>query len=317
VTAPWWAAFGPTETSVDCGDRQHRMRWADGTLQAVDHTDAEGESVLAALGGSTTPCIDLVRAWGTHAEDLRVLAIGPRSGKDTLRITPGLLDELKSSGTLFGGPLGRAGRVALARRRIASFRSPSGGGFAGHARQPRRPQHHNLVRLRSGWLGLSVHEDEEPADTGMLKLLALGPAFQFRLSGAVAHAWSADGQHAAECATVRPMLIAALAGRLAPAVAGWLRIEADRVEVSLHDGPGSGTVESSGSAAARQIRARLPVSWLARVWAPGLAVVDGHLVLSVQQASWPTARVLGLKAPDADPVELRVRNSARGWAISA
>jgi hypothetical protein len=192
VTAPWWAAVGPAETSIGCGNRQHRMRWADGTLQAVDHADAEGESVLAALGGSTTPCIDLVRAWGTHADDLRVLAIGPRSGKDTLNVTPQLLDELGSLvGGLFGGlpwPTSRAGHLALLRHRGILLR---GGSFVGQARMLKRPLHRRL--MGPGWAGLRAQQNEEPPSDGLLRLLALGSTFQFRLSGAVAHAWSADG----------------------------------------------------------------------------------------------------------------------------
>ncbi|HEX3965256.1 MAG TPA: hypothetical protein VHZ03_52860 [Trebonia sp.] len=65
-----------------------------------------------------------------------------------------------------------------------------------------------------------------PARTEMLGLLALGPAFQFRLAGSVAAAWSARGDHHAGR---RPELAVALTGRLAPVVAEWPGVDPDLV----------------------------------------------------------------------------------------
>jgi hypothetical protein len=312
VTAPWWAAFGPAEASNACGRDQHRVGWAEGALLALDHADAEGESVLAALGGAATPCVDLVRAWGTHGDDLRVLAIGPRSAKDTLTITHSVVDELVSHAGWPGGPFGRPALAALLRHQ-ARLGSSGGGSFASAGWSGHSPGRMATWRASAGWPG---HQPEEPASVGLLRLLALGPAFQLRLSGAVAHAWSADGQHAADRARVRPTMTAALAGRLAPAVAQWLGIDAGQVGVRLYDGDGWGEVESAGSASARRVRAGLPAGWLAGVWAPGLAVVDRHLVVSVQGAQWPTAHVLAVPAPGRPPVELDVRRGQRGWTIA-
>ncbi|HEY2238188.1 MAG TPA: hypothetical protein VGI21_05335, partial [Streptosporangiaceae bacterium] len=55
------------------------------------------------------------------------------------------------------------------------------------------------------------------------------------------------------------------------------------------------------------LHAALPVAWLATVWAPGLAVVGGHLVVAVEQAAHPEATVLAVPAPGHDPVRLTVR----------
>ena len=49
------------------------------------------------------------------------------------------------------------------------------------------------------------------------------------------------------------------------------------------------------------------MSWLATVWAPGLAVVAGHLVVAVEQAAWPDATVLAVPAPGSPPVRFGVR----------
>jgi hypothetical protein len=143
-----------------------------------------------------------------------------------------------------------------------------------------------------------------------LRLLALGPAFQFRLAGAVTAAWAADTR-ARERATRRPELTAALTGRVAPAVAEWIGISPDAVTVTpLEDShqqrPPWGSVEALGTGSSRLVRASLPVGWLASVWACGLAVVGGHLVVAVEEPGWPRARVLALPEPGAAPVSLDV-----------
>ncbi len=312
MTAPWWAAFGPAEAGLTCDGSRHRVGWSEGALRALDHADPEGESVLAALGGGTTPCVELVRAWGTHGDDLRVLAVGPRSAKDTLTISPRVLDELSAPASWTGAPFRHPARVALLRHQIART-SSSGGGFvrAGWSGLP--PGQMSAWRASAGRPG---SERDELAGMSLLRLLALGHAFQLRLCGAVAHAWSTDGQHSAERAGVRPTMTAALAGRLAPAAARWLGIDPGQVQAALHDEPGWGEIEWAASASARRVRARLPADWVARVWAPGLAVVGGHLVVSVQHAEWPTARVLAVRAPGRAPVELGVTHGQRGWTIT-
>jgi hypothetical protein len=59
----------------------------------------------------------------------------------------------------------------------------------------------------------------------------------------------------------------------------------------------------------------LPFRWLARVWAPGLAVLAGHLVVDVLAVSWPRARVLALPKPGAKPHELSVTNDGESWTL--
>ena len=154
--------------------------------------------------------------------------------------------------------------------------------------------------------------------TEMLRLLALGPAFQFRLAAAVAAAWSpSSGHHAGR----RPELAAALTGRLAPAVAEWLGIDPDWVTADPVERAEAWALETFGGGAARRVRASLPFDWLAQVWACGLAVVDGHLVVAVEQPGWPHARVRALRDPGATLVELDVvaidEAPLPHWAISA
>ena len=133
----------------------------------------------------------------------------------------------------------------------------------------------------------------------LLSLFALGRDFQLRLSAQVAAAWSGDvpAGPARGQGNAQPALVAALAGRLAPAAGPWAGLDPDAVRATLHEGPGWGSVEGDGSG----LRAALPLGWLARVWAPGFPVADGHLVVDVLEVSWPQVRVLGLPAPGRSP----------------
>jgi hypothetical protein len=263
MTSPWWAAFGPADYQVRCGAGLHRLLWADGALRPADHADADGELVIVALGGRATPCLELVRVWDRHCDDLSVLAVGPRSADDQLTLSAEAIAELMP---------------------VPTFIQP---------------------------IPVPDEHAEVPA------LMALGQPFQFGLSGAVAHAWSADGEHAGGLAEAWPTLTAALAGRFAPVAAQWLGIDPDDVETSIHPGSGWGAIELTGSAGGQTLRGALPVSWLARVWAPGLGLVGGHLVVSVLQAAWPVAQVLALDRPGASPVELRLRHTAGAWSVAA
>jgi len=342
VSPAWWAAFGPAEAQLRCGDAQHRLRWADGTLEAVDHPDAEGELVLGALGGDTSPCLDVVAAWGKHCDDLTALAIGPRSASDQLTIPASVLDEITAasgSGQAYHG-LGNPAAQAVS---VMSFRAPvarlstviaaSSGGSPRHIRRRvaaramvlrrrRMLRGHASYGLAYGWHGRaplrwrgSIAFDEARAE--LIRLLALGPSFQFRLSAAVAHAWSADGAKTGRAERARPALTAALAGRLAPAAAGWLDIDPEDVEVAVHYGANWGEFALIKSAGTGRLQARLPVGWLASVWAPGFAVVDRHMIVSVLDAAWPTARVLAVRSPGQDPVEQTIRSDNGHWSVTS
>jgi hypothetical protein len=324
--APWWAAFGPAETQVKCGESMHTLRWADGALAAADHQDAEGELVLAALGGDTTPCVSLIQSWGQRSDDLAVLAVGPRSAADQLAVTPGWLDQEDGGGGGFFGPVASLTSRRIVRARLrAVARGQTSYGSAGGMRSsagfrpspaPMRRPGHRPARLMRGW-----SEPPHPR-AELVELLALGLPFQLRLSAAVAQAWSADGQHAGRAGQVRPALTAALWGRAAPAAAGWLGIDASQIDATVHDGPGWGEAEwaaraAGGSGHERRLRLALPVGWLAAVWAPGLAVVGDHLVVAVQQAAWPTAQVLAIRQPGGTPVELSIKHSGSDWAVTS
>jgi hypothetical protein len=310
----WWQALPPAEATIRCGEREHVIRWADGSLTLPAHPDAEAELVLGALGGQSAECVELAQMWGRHGDDLDVLALGPRSAADRLTITR---DEIgwatpqvpSGPGTPAGPPraAGSGAPQAYQSRLIttlmgrAGVRAP-GSPFAIAATGPPGPA--------SGPGFFAQHSPDPDRDRRwasrieLLSLFALGPPFQLRLAGAVAT--SLDGQ--AQAAN-RPRLAAALAGRLAPAAGEWLGIDPDRVMATVHEGPGWGKLELTGTGDARSLRASLPLAWLARVWACGLAVAGGHLIVAVRTARWPDAEVLAVPEPGAEPVVLRMRGS--------
>ena len=220
-----------------------------------------------------------------------MLAIGPRGPADQIPVS---WDDVESAAQADPpGPAGhRGGRVVprpAALRQLASPPPPAAAG-ALSARRQREQEEAQRGRLRR---------------SDMLSLLALGYGFQVRLAGqvAAAHADRPDDR-------ARPALVAAMTGRLALAAENWLGIDPDQVVVSLHTGPGWGATELAGRGEQRRLRVSLPAGWLARVWACGLTLTSGHLVVAVEAAGWPDARVLGLRVPGAEPVPLDVHASA-------
>ena len=292
---PWYACLPDCEASVPCGPGTHAVRWEAGSLVLPEHPDAEAELVLAALGGEKARCVEVAEAWHRHTDDLSVLAIGPRGPADEIGIG---WDDVAAAqpgaggGFVFTGSYAAAAQAAV---RPAAGLNPSVP--AAVQRRRRRAQEElELVRRRR---------------TDMLSLLALGYGFQVRLAGTVAAAHADAASEVVE-GRARPALVAAVAGRLGPVAEQWLGIDPDQVVVSLHPGPGWGSVELTGRGEQRRLLVALPVMWLARVWAAGLALVDRHLVVAVERAGWPDARVLGLRAPGAEPEQIDVHDGGVG-----
>ena len=279
---PWFTSLPPCETLVPCGQGRHSVRWEAGELRLPSHADPEAELVLAALGGDKARCVEIAEAWQRHTADLTVLGIGPRGPADEVVVSWDDVDAAEQAargGT--GGP-GRWGwrlasppRAAMAR---AAIRHQQYQEEAGEASQRR---------------------------LDMLSLLALGTGFQVRLAGQVVAAHADRLDEPEELGrTIRSVLTAALAGRVALVAEQWLGIDPDQVEASLYRGAGWGSVELTGRGEQRRLRVSLPAWWLARVWASGLALTGRHLVVAVERAGWPDAQVLALRAPGAEPVSL-------------
>lgn len=109
----------------------HPVRWEDGAFSLPAHPDAEGELVLAALGGEKAGCVELAEAWGRHADDLGILAVGPRSAADTITVTWQDVEEFRCGPS--GGPprVHRVPRRAGPGRMTVSAAGPVPAGAAG------------------------------------------------------------------------------------------------------------------------------------------------------------------------------------------
>jgi hypothetical protein len=293
----WFGCLPSCEALLPCGRGRHIVRWEAGELRLLSHPDAEAELVLAALGGEKARCVEVAQAWERHAEDLSMLAIGPRGPADEIAVSWDDVDAAAQASQRGGqaGYLPRAGGPGRGPRPMAGTPAPM------------------VARLQARHQ--QAMQDMERAArrrNDMLSLLALGYGFQVRLMGQVAEAHADRPEEAME--KIRPRLVAAITARLAPVAEEWLGIDPDQVVVTLHRGPGWGSAELTGRAEQRRLRVSLPAGWLAGVWAAGLALTGRHLVVAVARAGWPGARVLALRAPGTEPVPLDVHATAPGPA---
>jgi hypothetical protein len=310
---PWWAAFPDLETTVQCDGAGHRLRWARGELIAANHPDTESEIAFAALGGALPECVAVAEAWRRHRDDLDVLALGPRSPADALDASGGWLDWLQPLGPLWEG----------------ADQSPGLRGGSGPGAGPSPRPQSGTERRRRSWpkpLTISVYSPPGTGDQAnvrrneLLSLFALGPGFQLRLSATVAAAWSRHRTQEADPAGVgpgraRPALIAALAGRLAPAAGSWLGIDPDEVVATLSGDSGWDSVRLDRANGSSRLHVSLPAEWLARVWAPGLAVVGDYLVLDVLDVAWPQASVRAVPRLATRAVTLTIVHDAGRWTV--
>lgn len=289
----WFLSLPPCEAPVPCGGGTHTVRWAAGSFELPSHPDAEAELVLAALGGEKAGCVMIAEAWHRHTEDLSMLMIGPRHSGDHITVT---WDSVGTAGAASSQP----GLAPVAGPSPSTSPPRPGSG----PRALRQAIQAEMDRARQ-------------RKTDVFSLLALGPAFGFRLAGHVAAA------HAGQLAEAdRPALSAAIYGRAALIAEEWIGIDPDQVAGELAGGQTWGAVELTGKGAGRRLRIALPADWLASVWACGLALVARHLVVAVTRPGWPDAQVLALRAPGTEPVPLDVHGTvdASGpphWQISS
>jgi hypothetical protein len=264
TNGPWFTSLPSCEAGVPCGAARHTVRWEAGSLRLPSHPDAEGELVLAALGGEKARCVELAEAWARHADDLSLLAIGPRGPADEIAV--GWADVVAAAQVNLG-PRPVNVPVPGGQPQPGPLASRPGPTMARVAARHRQMQEEALAAHRRR------HD--------ILSLLALGYGFQVRLIGQVAatHAVRLEGRLADRLSAghggttplappeggerVRPALVAAIAGRLAPVAEEWLGIDPDQVVVSLHHGPGWGSAELTGRGEDRRLRVGLPAGWLA------------------------------------------------------
>jgi hypothetical protein len=280
VTGLSWQEGPPTQVALDCAGETHRVRWVEGELTPVNHADAAGEQTLAALAGERLACFELIELWRSHADDLRVLALASRGPGDPL-------------GSQHLGPAAQAQLVARASgSQLIAGGGPVAGGFNQMVRVPGRATLGNRVQARRlpGIVPMGQVAAGSPLgrQDPVATLLTVSGPLADRLVAAVAATW-ADRLVAGDPSVHPriPALTAALYGRATAAVRNWLGAPRLNVEVTMigeNDEPSASRTDDG-------VSLRLPFRWIAQVWARGLAILLGHLVLAVRQAT-PTMTVL-------------------------
>jgi len=256
----------PATSYVQCSGERHTIRWAAGELSALDHGDPEGERALAALGGTSCACLDILGAWSRHREDLRLLSAISRGPGDLIQPEGfGGLPRISGMNVARGGravrrpgvtrAAGASGWVAYA---PLSGRSPAGGRgqFAGTPDSPKQE-----IALLAG-LGRDV----------TVRMVATITETLLRQRSAGAHNGPA----------VRPALEASLFGRVSNALRMWLGAPDLNVDLEVSNQPEKWTLTGDiGSS----LRLLLPLEWVTEVWGRDLAVVAGHFCLGVVESS--------------------------------
>ncbi len=88
MTGDWFTGLADASARVECGSETHVVRWRAGRFRALAHPviDLEAERALAALGGQSCRCAELLEAWERHGADPRVLLMGPRAQDSRLAL---------------------------------------------------------------------------------------------------------------------------------------------------------------------------------------------------------------------------------------
>ena len=275
MSTPWWRGVPPAVAQVSCSGHEHLLRWAAGDLQAPGHPDLESEKILRALAGESYACLDVLEAWETHADDLRVLVLASRGPADPVVVRPG-----DPGPTGWTGWTGRAATARMQRRRSAVTAVMGGGAPA----------------------------TREGEDT-LARLLSLGGPMQTRLTATVAAVWRErlrDGAAAADAAAppaaateaARPALHTALYGRVVATLRAWTGRPDLRVELTMIGESERPALAPDGDG----IAVELPFGWISDVWARGLGTCWDRFTLAAVPAGdgWTLSAV----APDLGPPTL-------------
>jgi hypothetical protein len=295
---PWWLGLAPAQGTVTCGEHHHRLRWAEGALEAIDHDDPEAERSLAALSGQRCPCMDVLDAWARHEGDPRVLVLASRGPSDPIAAEAEWTAQLGAHPPPVASVTAPRPRVAprqLLRRPARRRARASARGWTSSAPMSARP----VARMP-----LTTEPESE-----LVALLGLGGGLPDRLVATVAATWAQRlAGPGPEVSEARASLRASMHGRLCAALRGWLGRTDLELELDLiEDGRPPSLAASAG-----QLRAELPFDWLSEVWSRGLVTVFGRFCLAAGTEDG-TAWTLSTVSPDlGPPAPVRIELPAEG-----
>jgi hypothetical protein len=266
-----------------CSEEQHSLRWSEGGLFAPDHSDAEGERVLGALGGEPPSCIAALEAWDRHVDDLRVLILASRGPGDVLQ----------------AGGAERSGWVASTGPRVVF--TPGG------------PMNRAVIHPNPGAPRQRNPRGRPDRTDELWFLQSLGAVLWDRLVASVLHTWTERVREMDVTHPAYPALAAALGGRATLALRAWLgqRYLDVAVEMTLADAPAELSRGPDG------VRVRLPFRWLSEVWALGAVVLLGRFVLERLESGPDLERFVTLGPDLAELRQLVVRMEGGGSGTSS
>ena len=308
MSGQWWAGVEPVTVEVSCGQDRHRISWRRGKLVLEDH-DLAAEEAFAALGGDASLCLEVLRGWRKAVDDREVLWYwdAPPVAHDMGRILAEVRERHQQTLSAIASHLAARPGVPVATR-------PTGPGAPGPQGGPPGRGVVNVRRRITAPGGQAVSTGVPPdvldqiraqhADERRRALLSALPD-EMRIRLGLAAVVRALRQQA-----YRPWfgpreedLRAALASRVVPAAEACIRAWRGRLDgrhpltvecwaASADETPSVyGLVDDSGGWAAVSV----PLSWLVQVWARGVALVDGCLVLDVLD-SWDLSGPLTVSA---------------------
>jgi hypothetical protein len=264
----WYADRAAVTADLEVGAQVHRVSWRNGRLILHDH-DLAAEAVLQALGGEPCPCL-LVR------DAFRWAAAGARLGSPT---------GWPARWTML--PTARAGRVGKVTAALMGAASPSAPPSSGTARAA-LTQHLQSLRSDPRFQRLRAEERERVlASMGSHLARAIVPASMAVMLDEAGRVRGSRRERPAEAPGSTPAAEERLQTAALPALEESVRGSQPylRPDAAIRVGCWKqsagewrildGELTSRGGF----VVVSLPVRWLNRVWARGLARVEDHFVL--------------------------------------
>ena len=287
MTGQHWEGFPPAQVDLDCSGQTHWVRWEAGGLIPLNHPDAS-ERTLAALARQHVPCFELMQLWERHVDDLRVLALASRGPGDPLAA------PIQGPGqSMFA--MTRSGMPSPLVRAPGPFRqtTSSATGMSRAVLRAVPPARRSVAAAPMSPMAATAAQGG-PMDEPLVRLLGMAGPLADRLVATVAATWVERLAAGHEDGSKHlPALRAALYGRVVASVRTWLGAPRVRVHVEMlaEEGIPSATRDDAA------IRVSVPFGWIAHVWARGLAVLLGRLVLGVEEATETRMTLLAV-SPD-------------------
>jgi hypothetical protein len=249
---------------VSCSGERHSIRWEGGDLVALDHDDPEGERALAALGGTSCACLDVLGAWARQRENPGLLSALSRGSQDPVQT-----DGFRSGP--FPYPVTTGPRNVVLAARGGTWRGVSPMGSSASV---------TGVAVPGGAVGAHPRSSSTREEDVAL-LAGLGHELTLRMAATVT-AMILDRMEGPGGPAARPVLEASLFGRASCALRAWLGAPDLGVELEVVESGADASLEGDASG---PIRVKLPLAWVTTVWGRDLTLVAGRFCVSLFEAA--------------------------------